>query len=132
MTKVINTEIIEIEYESKDKKEVEKIKEAIRKNSLILKDLVSPYTRISFIKTPNAIEVSSYEDFKDFINSRLEEYLTKLKESLSKNADTNEVVYLKFLLLEKYNVLKNYSPAFAFFNDTATTEIYTIYLNYIF
>ena len=113
MTKVINTEIIEIEYESKDKKEVEKIKESIKKNYLILKDLVSPYTRISFTDTPNTIQVSSYEDFKDFINSRLEEYLTKLKESLSKNADTNEVVYLKFLLLEKYNVLKNYSPAFA-------------------
>lgn len=113
MTKIINTEIIEIEYEDTNKDEVEKIVQAIKKNYLFFQDLTRPYARISFVNSPNTIQVSSYEDFKNYIGRKLTSFLKDLKESIAKNQDLNDIIYLKFILLDKYNSLKNYSPAFA-------------------
>lgn len=128
MTKIINTEVIEIEYENKDLQEVEKIRNAISKNYLFFQDLVRPYTRISFTNRPNTIQVSSYEDFKQYIGSRLPEFLKQLKESLASNKELNDVVYLKFILLDKYQVLQNYSPVFAGRDDLYAyiNSIYTL------
>lgn len=113
MTNILKTEIIDIEYTQKDEKEVRKIQEAIEKNSLFFKDLTRPHTKISFLNEPNTIQVSSYNDFKEYIKTKLPSFLKDLQEALSKTNEMNDIVYLKFIMLDKLDSLKNYSPAFA-------------------
>ena len=76
---------------------------------IFLQDIISPYTKISFIKTLGTIQVTSYEEFKEFISSKLQDFLDKIKESFSKDNEINDVLYLKFMLLDKYDFLKNYN-----------------------
>lgn len=122
MKNTINTKIIDIEYEEKDYLEAKKISEDITRNYLFFQKLVEPFKTISFINTPNTIQVTSYEDFKNYIKSRLQDIISDIK--ISK--ENNEVIYLKFILLNKIDALINHSP------QLATLEELYAYINLIY
>ena len=126
MIKILPTKAMKIEYPEEKEKEAFQLKELIDSNYHIFHDLFLGIEKISFSgeNAPTTINITSNEELKAVLKERLPAFMADtIPQIEAANNGQSEVLYLKFLLLDKYNTVQEYAPEFA------NNDEYEIYIN---
>lgn len=129
MTKIITTKTIDIEYTEETEKEALQLKELIDNNHQIFHDFFLGLDKISFtnFKDETTLSITSITDLKEQLRERIPAFMADtIPQIEAANNGQAEVMYLKFLLLDKYKTIGQYAPEFA------SNSEYQMYVNSIF
>lgn len=115
--KTLHTKIITIEYTNSHEYEANKLKEVFNKNPLFFETLLSPTKVIRFtdeitLDCDDALEITCIEDLKQYLLGIVIDFIPKFKVTQKPDQNINEIMYLKYLILDKLNAVTNYNPEF--------------------
>ena len=115
--KTLQTKILTIEYTKLFEYEANKLKEVLDGNPLFFETLLSPTKVIRFtdeitLDCDDALEITCIEDLKQYLLGIVIDFIPRFKVTQEPDQDMNEIIYLKYLILDKLKAVTNYNPEF--------------------
>ena len=135
--KKLKTSIINIEYTKNHETDALKLKHVFEENPFFFQVLLSPIKTIRFIdeidlECDDALEINCIEDIKQYLKDIIKEFVNKLKITQAQDIDITEVMFLKYILLDKLEAIGNYNPEFKDRDDVEQyiNSIYSLVASY--